>query len=145
MNIPMTPLTDHMSPDAEHVVQLLVGYATSGKLWRLYETVREGPPASETGTNCHNNVLALAADLWEGRVHDRWWIMLGRNEKTWHSWLEYGDAAVDLTYDRFIVSTAQDHREQARVEDRRYFSGRSALKDYKRACVSVGILARSPT
>jgi hypothetical protein len=96
-------------------------------------------------TNCHNNTLALARDLWD--VDHKGWHVIAASlgERGFHSWIERGDAAVDTTYDRMILSLWGYHHGWAGITEATGFTGPKGFDEYLHSCRRLGIVEGAPS
>jgi hypothetical protein len=136
-----------VSPDVQRVGKLLRSYLGRGELPMYVETLEQDALDPADGqTYCHNNTLALAGDLWKRGNHGSWHILLGDRgpERGPHSWLEFGDAAIDTTFNKMIVSTRQYHHGAAKVLRARGFTGPSGFEAYLAACRQLGLFGDPP-
>lgn len=113
--------------------------ATIDRLFRagrlpLYLDSMLQPHPDDWKTNCHNNTANLAHDLIRNREDLGWSFLLGWSSIIGpHSWLEYGDAAVDLSRDGVVIlCTAEFHGDFRDITSSRRFSGRSGFWEYVR-------------
>lgn len=128
-----TTVTGHASEDT------IEAHAKLDRLWRndrlpkyLDSMIR--PKPDDGRTNCHNNTASLAYDLIRSGEDMGWSFLLGWSSDIGpHSWLEYGDAAADVSFDGVVLlSTADFHREIRDIVSSRRFRGKSGFWDYVR-------------
>jgi hypothetical protein len=137
----------HLSANVQKVGKTLRSYLGRGELPMYVETLRRAAlePATDGGTYCHNNTLALAGDLWKVG-HKGWCILLGDRgpERGFHSWLECGDTAVDTTFNKMILSLKGYHHGVSKVREARGFTGSKGFDEYLSACRQVGLVGSAP-
>jgi hypothetical protein len=136
-----------VSNDARKAGTLLRSYLGRAHLPMYVGTLRQTAlePVIDGQTECHNNTLALARDLWNVD-HNGWHVLLGELDpgRGHHSWIEYGDAAVDTTYGRMVVSLKAYHISWAGVRSGRGFTGPNGFDEYLYACRYVGLFGSKP-
>ncbi len=89
------------------------------------------PPEAAGLGHCHENTSALATDLLRARQRG-WVIVLGeRTEGGPHSWMEYGESAIDTAIDGYIqIGLASELREYQEVTSSVSYAGRAGLRRY---------------
>jgi hypothetical protein len=139
---PIALVEGHLSVSAEEAASRLAGYLADASLPMYVFTVKQNVDegSSDEGNNCHNNVLALAGDLWRQHYHRQWVICLGERVRGPHSWIEWGDPAIDVTWNRMVISTSSFHRAAAKVIKTQRFYGKKGWKEYLAACRRLGIM-----
>ena len=132
-----------LSANVQKVGRTLRSHLGRGELPMYVETLQQTAlePLTDGGTYCHNNTLALAGDLWK-LGHTGWHVLLGDRgpELGLHSWLEYGDAAVDTTFNKMILSLRGYHHRVSKARDARGFTGPKGFDEYLSACRQVGLV-----
>jgi hypothetical protein len=141
---PIASAEGQVSPSAEEAASRLAGYLAGGSLPMYDHTVRQNVDegTADEGNNCHNNVLALAGNLWKKHYHRQWVICLSPRDprRRHHSWIEWKDSAVDVTFNRIVISTATYHRAQAKVTTVERFYGHKGWEDYVSALRRHGLI-----
>jgi len=111
---------DRPGPDGMRAQALLASMGQEGRLPCYYASVVRSP--DDGIGNCHVHSVALGADLVAGGAK-RWRICLGTSPLMGrHSWLEHGDAAIDVTpRDKILISTVELHVKIMQVQFARRF------------------------
>jgi hypothetical protein len=139
---PVVLVEGQVSDAALEVSAKLLDWHRGGKLPMYVHTVRQTLDEGwdGEGNSCHDNTLALAGDIWK-LPHKDWTICVGeRGSRGPHSWMEYGGAAIDATYNVIVVSRSDFHRTYAKVLRAQTFSGASGWKYYLHTLKALGLV-----